>query len=154
MEKVIPNFSKYCVTDKGVVFSMKFGKRRKLKITKSRSGYSRVGIRHDDGKPRTVEVHRLVALTFIRRPKNKEAFIVNHKNGKKTDNRVKNLEWVTPKGNSHHYVRKLRGRQITEKVKKKDETKQKTLKILQMLHKELGDNTTMFHNLVGTILEG
>lgn len=53
-----------------------------------------------NGSFRTLEVHRLVAITFIDNPNNYS--VVNHKNGIKNDNRVENLEWVNHRENSTH----------------------------------------------------
>jgi hypothetical protein len=53
-----------------------------------------------DGVHKTVEVHRLLALTFIPNPENKPQ--VNHKNGNKLDYSLDNLEWTTPSENMQH----------------------------------------------------
>ena len=61
--------------------------------------YAFVGL-YNNKKVKYFSVHRLVALTFIPNPLKKSE--VNHKNGIKLDNRVKNLEWVTSSENKIH----------------------------------------------------
>jgi hypothetical protein len=52
-----------------------------------------------DGKAKSMLVHHLVAEAFIGpRP---EGMYCAHNNGIKTDNRIENLRWATPKENSH-----------------------------------------------------
>ena len=68
-------------------------------------GYKAVLIR-DNGKERTVFVHRLVALAFVPNPDNKPQ--VNHKDGNKTNNRPENLEWVTLAENMRHRAEVLK----------------------------------------------
>lgn len=62
-------------------------------------GYMRVGF-CKNGKMSSHSVHRLVAIAFISNKENKQE--VNHINGNKSDNRVENLEWCTPKENMDH----------------------------------------------------
>ena len=47
-------------------------------------------------------VHRLIALTFLENPENKE--YVNHINGDKLNNQITNLEWVTCLENNLHKI--------------------------------------------------
>jgi len=61
--------------------------------------YCKVGVRDSSGIVRTIEVHRIIAETFIPKPNNDPTLVVNHIGKIKTDNRVCNLEWITPSQN-------------------------------------------------------
>lgn len=57
-------------------------------------------------------VHRLVAMTFISNPENKEC--VNHKDENKQNNNVSNLEWMTSGENTRY---SLPSRMMKRKIK-------------------------------------
>lgn len=72
---------------------------------KGSSGYLSVRIRKQTGdyeKP-ALNIHRLVAKTFIPNPENKPQ--VNHIDGNKLNNKMDNLEWCTRKENSKHAMK-------------------------------------------------
>lgn len=84
---------KYIVYENGDVYSKKL--KRFLIRRLDKSGYQCVSIAN-----KRMFLHRIVAITFIDNPLNKRC--VNHINGIKTDNNVKNLEWCTHSENNKH----------------------------------------------------
>ena len=93
--------TKYMVTSDGFVISIRKHSSKKLKPFIDKDGYA-VVILYTDGEPHTCRVNRLVASAFIENDDPISKIQVNHKNGKKSDNSVSNLEWCTPKENIHH----------------------------------------------------
>lgn len=71
----------------------------KILMQTDTKGYKFVGL-SKDGKTKRVQVHRLVALTFIPNPNNLP--MVNHKDESRDNNNVHNLEWCTGKYNSNY----------------------------------------------------
>lgn len=78
-------------------------KERILKTHRNTHGYMQVIL--SKNKPYTRTIHRLVAEAFIPNKKNKPQ--INHIDGDKTNNYVKNLEWATRSENMTHSVRVL-----------------------------------------------
>lgn len=76
--------------------------RKYLKPHYDGSGYLFVSIKINNKKYQ-LKVHRIVAEKYLQKPLNyNESFQINHKNGLKDDNRIENLEWVSPQENSIH----------------------------------------------------
>ena len=77
------------------------------------NGYIRVYIHK-----KTFALHRLVAITFLENPENKET--VNHKDGNKLNNNINNLEFATNKEQQIHKFEIGLGNNFTRKIKQYD----------------------------------
>jgi len=82
----------YQVSNMGRVRSLKFGKKKIMKLTPNKQGYLRVKL-YKNGETKDFRVSRLVAFAFVENPNPQFLKQVNHINEIKTDNRASNLEW-------------------------------------------------------------
>lgn len=92
----------YKVTNDGVIISKKTGAPMRYFFSKGRNNenkYLRVGLTKNK-KQRKFFVHRIIAECFVDNPNNEK--FVNHKDGNKTNNNHKNLEWVSQSENQIH----------------------------------------------------
>jgi hypothetical protein len=97
----------YQVSNTGLIRSFKVSKLgRLLKHSIDGDGYIYVHLSNSRYETRTMRVHRLVAIAFIKNPN--ELTDVNHKNGIKTDNHADNLEWCSHQQNLIHYFAVLK----------------------------------------------
>ena len=92
----VVGYQNYEVSSGGRVKNKKTG--RILKAI-NRGGYLIVGL-SENGKGKTVSVHRLVGLAFIENPLNKPH--INHIDKNRSNNTVSNLEWCTALENNVH----------------------------------------------------
>lgn len=91
----------YEVSNLGRIKSLR--KNKMLSIKPVKDSYKTVRLIDKNGTRKSIRIHRIVATHFISNPENKRE--VNHKNMNKNDNRVSNLEWVTPKENINHAIK-------------------------------------------------
>lgn len=107
---IYPEYSFIEASDRGnyrtvdrVVFGKNGGKHlvkgHELKSHRTKGGYLQLTF-GTNGKSVARYAHRVTAMTFIPNPDNLPE--INHKNSNRTDNRIENLEWVTPQENMVH----------------------------------------------------
>uniref|UniRef100_A0A6C0C628 HNH nuclease domain-containing protein n=1 Tax=viral metagenome TaxID=1070528 RepID=A0A6C0C628_9ZZZZ len=87
-----------------------YGKLRNIRTQKilapaTSNGYARFQLYMQDGKPKQMLSHRLVAYFFIKRVDD-DTMVVNHLDENKLNNHVSNLEWCTQLKNKIHSVGK------------------------------------------------
>ena len=95
--KVIDNFSNYEISSFGNIRNKTSSN---ILTPTIKSGYLSISLHNDNGNRKSVKLHRLVALSFIPNPLNKET--VNHKDHNKLNNNLSNLEWATTTEQNNH----------------------------------------------------
>lgn len=100
--KKIKYYPNYEVSDLGNVRRiLKSGKTKTLKSVDNGNGYMRLNL-YKNGKQAKHYIHRLVANAFL---SNKNQLPeVHHRDHDKTNNTLKNLEWVSSEENNSHKV--------------------------------------------------
>lgn len=98
----IPNIvfnQNYQADEDGNIWSP-YGGLHKLSPSPTQHGYFRIVLQTSEGR-KTFQVHRLILMTFSP-VKDMENLEVNHINGDKSDNSLKNLEWCSGSYNIRH----------------------------------------------------
>ena len=104
--KVIPNYTRYEVSNLGAIRNRKTKNIKMQRVMKS-TGYVTVNL-YPDGKSQhdVVLVHRIVAISFL--PNDNHLPCINHIDENKQNNYVNNLEWVTYEQNNNYGTRNKR----------------------------------------------
>jgi hypothetical protein len=97
-----PVYSNYLISSHGKVMNAQRGKELKS-FNDGGTGYLQV-VLSINGQKKQKKVHQLVAETFL--TPTAEGLQVNHINEIKTDNRLTNLEYITPRANKQHSRKK------------------------------------------------
>lgn len=152
--RIHPDLPNYLIYEDGRIYS--FHSKKFLKPSLNKYGYHKVvlfknNIRH------YLTVHRVVGITFISNPENKEQ--INHKDGNKINNHKDNLEWMTNNENLEHALKtglkKIfpKGSEIYNAKFSNDEVKFiRRLWSLNMSQKEIGDLIGFSHKLIHKIV--
>lgn len=115
--KDIPGFEGYMINPHGSVWSKKSKKFMKSHV---KDGYKFIQFRVD-GKAKYSSIHRLVAITHLPNPDNLPE--INHIDFDRSNNHVKNLEWVTSSQNRQHTYDHNKTEKQVETAKKNGRSK-------------------------------
>lgn len=100
-------------------------KTRLLKPVNDKYGYKTFRL-NQDGRKKSMKIHRAVAMAFIPNPENKPC--VNHIDNDPGNNRVDNLEWCTMKENTEWMIKQGRSKRTEVWLKNLHEAQKTTYK--------------------------
>lgn len=98
----IPQYSNYQVSKSGEVYSKNI--KRLSCVTILPNGYHKIKLKADNGIYKDLYIHVLVAMAYLNYSPVGNTFVINHKDGKKGNNNLDNLEIVTQSENMMHSV--------------------------------------------------
>lgn len=99
--RTINGYPGYKISNYGRVFSTpRYWVRGGMCRLTDRQGYWRIQLRGDDGRRKSLNVHRLVALAFLENENSLPC--INHKDENRKNNFVGNLEWCTYNYNNNY----------------------------------------------------
>lgn len=97
----IPDLENYQISDTGLLKNSTTGKL--MKTNYDIHGYERLTI-NKKGKRYNLKIHQLVAKMFLSPPKDPK-YVINHKDGNKSNNCLTNLEWISQSENLSHAIK-------------------------------------------------
>lgn len=104
--KPIPGYDGYFADTDGNIWSNKRGELKKRRTQTDRYGYKKLSVtRRGDPHIEKKLVHSWILLAHTGEANGREC---NHKNGKRSDNRLSNLEWVDRIDNARHRLEVLK----------------------------------------------
>lgn len=153
----ITGYPNYYCTPNGKIISHRRVKPIILKPKVDRDGYLSVVLYSLPNVRHYLQAHQIIAISFLSpRP---DGMCVNHKNGDKQDNRVENLEWLTPADNERH-ARKILGKRCLgekasqSKLKTDDVQKIKKLLKTKLTQQKIADIMGVSQSQIGRIYRG
>ena len=146
--KDIKDYEKYYeVSNAGEIRSKKT---KKILKSSLRNGYQSVSLSKENIK-KTINIHKVVCETFIENIENKP--YINHKNGNKTDNRVLNLEWCSPKENVKHALETKLNKPSTKQVEQYSYDGKKLIATFNSI-REAEEETGIGNRLISSVCRG
>ena len=99
--RIIPNFTRYAISKEGIIIDTY--NITELTNTVSDKGYIYTNLYDPDrNKYRSISIHILVALAWVKNPNPSLYYMCNHIDGNKHNPHASNLEWTNHSGNNKH----------------------------------------------------